>query len=116
MITLMKETEYVSLSSRNYIRTYNQKIAIIDTESSFNIKKLVPRGFMRLIGTLHVLKRDYTKEALQYLLVAMAQELKKYEKGREYRRILQEAKHHLAGTHCSKMDCTKFFEQALKNE
>ena len=77
LVTLMKETEYISVTSSNYIRTFHGKIAMIDTESNFEIKKLLSGGYIRLIASGHDLSKDYTEEALKYILTEMAHELRK---------------------------------------
>lgn len=99
LVTLMKETEYISVTSSNYIRTFHGKIAMIDTESNFEIKKLLSGGYIRLISTGHDLSKDYTEEALKYILSEMAHELRKVRSDKygalysEITRYLKRAKH-----------------------
>lgn len=99
LVTLMKETEYISVTSSNYIRTFHGKIAMIDTESNFEIKKLLSGGYIRLIASGHDLSKDYTEEALKYILTEMAHELRKVRSDKydalysEIARYLKRAKH-----------------------
>jgi hypothetical protein len=66
LITLMHETEYISLHESNYILTEGEKIVLIDTESAFN-KNLIFEGFMRhLRGDLN---KKFSDEALKYVLL-----------------------------------------------
>lgn len=77
MIKLIKESEYVSMSANNYIRTYNGKIVVIDTESTFDKNKFLSRGLMRLISEPHVISKDYTADALKLILAHLAVHIKK---------------------------------------
>ena len=64
--TLIKETAYVSLTSTNYIRMDNDKIALIDTESTFDPAK-ISKGLFRFIqgGNIDV---EYTDEAVEFII------------------------------------------------
>lgn len=112
LITLMKETEYISVTSANYIRTYHGKIAMIDTESNFEIKKLLSGGYMRLLGSGHNLSKDYTEEALKYILSQAAHELRKV-RAAKFDALLSEITSKLKKAKPSDWDYLNFFEKEL---
>ncbi len=74
MCKLMHETSYVSLHTKNYIRTADNKIALIDTESTFDSNDLL-LGYARMIGA-EGRYHAFTKEAFSYLLHRALKELK----------------------------------------
>ena len=112
LTTLMKETEYVDTTCTNCVRAYNDKIIMIDTESEFDRKKLLSRGYMRLIYTLRGYDRDYTKEALQYILGQMALLLTRYH-GEERKQLHNEILSRL-NRKPSSWDCVRYFEEQLQ--
>ena len=112
LVTLMLETEYISLTADNYIRTYNDKIALIDTESNFDIKQLLNKGYIRLIAAKHNLSTDYTDEAVQHILTQMASLLVN-QKGAVKKSLHKEILEILAKPQNSKRrDYGDFFEKA----
>ena len=64
--TIIKKTTYVDMTKTNYIRIGKGKLCLIDTEGSFDGGRLI-RGYLRLLGSNHVLNSDYTEDALKYL-------------------------------------------------
>lgn len=112
LITLMYETEYISLSAANYIRTYNHKIVIIDTETNFDRKKILSGGYTRLISGRHNIDKDYTREALEYILTDAAHLLAKY-RGPARAAIHKEIKKYLTKPEPS-WNYLGFFEQSYK--
>ncbi len=109
LMTLMKETGYISVTAENYIRTYEGKIAMIDTESNFDIKQLLSGGYIRLITSGHDISKDYTEEALQYILSQMALELA-HVRGAKYKSIMSEIHSYLRKAKRTHWDYVSFFE------
>lgn len=66
LCTLIRATSYVSMTRTNYIRLSNEKLCIIDTESTFDSHRIL-KGFMRLVRGYHDLNTDFTEDALKYL-------------------------------------------------
>jgi hypothetical protein len=73
LCTIIHKTDYISMTSTNYIRTTDGKLSLIDTEATYDRKKLL-KGFLRMVGTDHNLNRDYEKESLKHVF----SEIKKY--------------------------------------
>lgn len=113
LITLMEETGYISTTATNYIRTYNGKLAMIDTESTYDKSKLLSKGYMRLISAYHKVKKDYTKEALQYLLTRMAAEFLRYNKS-DYKTIYAEIKDQLKKAAITDWNPIEFFDTQVQ--
>lgn len=113
LIVLMEETGYISTTATNYIRTYHGKLAMIDTESTFDKSKLLSKGYMRLISAYHKVKKDYTKEALQYLLTRMAVEFLRYSKS-DYKAIYTEIKDQLKKASITDWDPSEFFDNQVQ--
>jgi hypothetical protein len=76
MCKLMHETSYVSLHTNNYIRIADNKIALIDTESTYDSNDLL-LGYARLIGA-EGRYHAFTKEAFSYLLINALEEYKNH--------------------------------------
>jgi hypothetical protein len=66
LCTIIHETDYISVTSRNFIRTKDGKLSLIDTESTYSRKKLL-KGFLRMIGGYYDLNKDYEQEALKHV-------------------------------------------------
>jgi len=66
LCTLAHETDYISITKRNVIRTKNGKLSLIDTESTYSRKRLL-KGFLRMIGGFYDLNKDYEREALKHV-------------------------------------------------
>ena len=74
LCALIRETSYVSMTRTNYIRLSNEKLCIIDTESTYDPHALL-KGFMRLIRGYHDLNTGFTEEALKYLFKEIFREI-----------------------------------------
>ena len=114
LIRLMKDTGYVSTTSANYIRTYNGKLIIIDTESTYDLSLLVSKGFMRLISPRHNIAKDYTQEALEFLIIQMVAEMRKNKK-RARKSLQKEIEGHLRKGPRS-LNYPAFFRKQLENK
>ncbi len=97
LCALMCKTGYISMSRSNYIQTYNNKVALIDTESSFDLKRTLT-GLIRLIGWDHDAEKDYTQEAFQHILSHIATTLSDwpYDHNHTYEEVLRHL-HNLKG-------------------
>lgn len=74
LCTLIRATHYVSMTRTNYIRQRNERLCIIDTESTFDSHRLL-KGFMRLVRGYHDLNTDFTQDALKYLFSELFYEI-----------------------------------------
>ncbi len=113
METLMRETHYISTTATNYIRTFNGKLVMIDTESTFDRTKLLSKGFMRLISAYHDINKDYTQEALRYILTQMAS-LLSHHRGSERAALIKQIKMHLKKPKKPAWDYLGHFESSVR--
>jgi len=113
IITLMKKSTYISFSASNYIRTYHDKIVMIDTESNFDIRQLLSGGYIRLIAAKHDISRDFTKEALQYLLREIAIELHRCN-GSECKKVMSEVARYLTRARKTDWDYMNYLYRELE--
>jgi hypothetical protein len=65
LCTLMDVTNYISLHKKNYFFLPNEKIALIDTESTYD-RSAMFRGYMRLLRA--DINKYYDEDALKYIL------------------------------------------------
>lgn len=91
---LMQETGFIDLIYENYIRSYDNKLVIIDTDGTFDTNKILNRGYMRLISGRHDINIRYTQEALAFILKDMAELLA--QRGADRNQIYKIIKHHLS--------------------
>lgn len=113
LATLMRKSTYISMTATNYIRTHNNKLIIIDTESTFDKKLLLSKGFMRLISAFHDINKDYTQEALEFVLNQMAYMLatrRRPERNNLYKEIMR----HLRRPKEAQWNYIEFFEKSYK--
>ena len=66
MSTLIKKTGYLSLTVTNYIQLENDRLALIDTEGTYN-SQMIPKGLFRFVqgGCNYA---DYEDDALAYII------------------------------------------------
>ena len=70
LITLIRETKYISLTHDNYLHVKDGKLCIIDTESNYD-GNLEVKGYLRLLGYGHNPDKDFTEDALKLLFAEM---------------------------------------------
>ncbi len=74
LCTIIEKTGYISMSRSNYIQTLDNKVALIDTESTFD-SAATTKGLIRLIAWDHNGLKDYDKKGFEYILRTIAKKL-----------------------------------------
>ncbi len=96
LITLIRETKYISLTHDNYLHVKDGKLCIIDTESNYD-EHLEVKGYLRLLGYGHNPDNDFTEAALKLLFEEMKRLLDQETDRSKAQRTIQEAEGFLHG-------------------
>ncbi len=77
LCSIIHNTDYISMTPTNFIPTIDDRIALIDTEATFN-RSLLLKGFTRMLGDGDNLRKRYTQKGLDHIMGEIKKQLRKH--------------------------------------